>query len=507
MTNVDFSPTPFQRGVIDKFVNSDAPGGIMGLGVGVGKTACAGFIVKERGARRVLIMAPEATFDSWASTIYWVLGKRLRRAANNSFTFTFTPDPNKRNEVEQVKLSAATCKKNLAAAQAGEDGIFFVTRELFTTSSWLKVPVKSKGIPVIDPKTKKPKMRAQRKDVWSDKRPWDIAIVDEVQRFAAKGNRGQQAWQHLKAGKKYALSADWFGSDLTNMWTVARDIFGEEAIGMNMSTFKDEYLTTEFDPFTYDHKRVTGEQIPGFFAASLPLYVTAPPSVTPPEPEVRHLNLSKSERELYDKLESSYVAMFDDEILSVEIPLVLRIRLRELSLGVFKVVRTGEFNDDGIEKTTIEFPLGAKSTKLDEIKSIMADHPGQKFMIYTHSAKWAEFAANELGNARAYTGSQGKSERAEIKEEFIRGDLRAIVATVGAVGTGVDGLQSACSRIIFASRDDKANDNLQAIGRIARTGQTEQVEVIDLVARATFDSGQILALNKRVRTNNQAKGW
>lgn len=501
-----FTLTEFQESVVSKFLASDAPGGIMGLGTGVGKTACATSIIERSKAERVLIMAPQSTFDSWASTVYWITGKKLRRAANNALTFSFTPDPTKRDEVQMVKLSAATCKKNLQDAQAGLPGFYFVTRELFALQTWSKVPVKSGGIPVIDPKTKKPKMRAQRKDVWSNNKPFDIAIVDEVQRFANRGNRGQQSWAALKARKKYALSADWFGSDLENMYTVACDIFGTEVLGLNKAQFKDDFLVTEFDPFSWDKKKVVGEQIPGLFAASLPLYVTAPPSVTPPEPEIRHITLSKAERELYDQLENNYVAMFGEEVLAVEIPLVLRIRLRELSLGVFRVVRTGEVSEDGIEKTTIEFPEGAQSTKLDEVKSIMADHPGEKFMIYSHSAKWCEFAAKELG-VRAYTGNQTHAQRAQIKDDYIRGDLRAIVATVGAIGTGTDGLQAAGHRVIFASRDDKAKDNIQAIDRVARTGQKNQVEVIDLQARGTYDSGQLLALRRRVRTNDQAKGW
>lgn len=504
--SVALTPTPAQQKWIDAFANADTPGGVLGLGTGTGKTLVSVEIAKRRGAKRVLIMAPESTFDSWASTVYWQTARRLKRCASNALAFTFTPDPSKRNDVETVKLTAAMCKSNLEACQAGEDGWYFVTRELFTVATWSKVPVKVKGEPVIDKKTKKPKMRAVRKDVWGKVRPFDLAVVDENQRFANKGNRGQQSWRNLQAGFKIASSADWFGSDLVNMHTVAVDIFGEEEIGMNQNTFIDEYMKTEYDHFSFNKKKVTGEQIPGFFAASLPLYVTAPPSVTPPEPDIRHVTLSREERALYDQLEQNYVAKIDDKILSVEVPLVLRIRLRELSLGKFRVVHTGEFNDDGIEKTTIEFDPGTKSTKLEEVRAIMAEHPHDKFLIYSHSAKWCEFAAQELG-VRAYTGNQGKTERAEIKEDFIRGDLRAMVATVGAVGTGTDGLQAVCHRVIFASRDDKALDNQQAISRVARTGQTNQVEVIDLEARDTYDSGQLHSLKERVKRNDQAKGW
>lgn len=502
------TPTPEQQGWIDKFVGTNLRGGIMGAGMGVGKTLMAAEISRLRSAERVLIIAPESTFDSWASTVYWQTGRKLKRCANNALTFSFTPNPNERDVTESVKITSAQSKSNLAACQAGEQGWFFVTRELFTLQTWTKVTVKRDGKEVIDPKTKKPKTRAQRKDVWSNKKPFDIAILDENQRFAKKGNRGQQSWRALGAEFRVPMSADWFGSELSGMYTVADDLWGSEGVGgLNRSAWEDEFLTSEYDHFSYNKKKITGEQIPGLFAATLPLYVTAPPSVKIPEPEYRHVTLSRQERELYDKLENDFVAMVDDEVLAVEIPLVLRIRLRELSLGMFEVARTGEIGEDGIEKVTVNFPAGARSSKLDEIKSILSDYPGEKFAIFTHSAKWAQWAANELPNAEAWTGQTSKAERSRIKSDWVDGDLRIVVAHPGTMGTGTDGLQRSISNVIFASRVDKADDNIQAIGRFARTGQRNQVNVWDIEARDTFDSGQLRAVRDRIARNDGAKGW
>lgn len=510
--SVALAPTPFQEGVIERFVNANTRGGILGLGTGVGKSLVGVEIAKRRGARRVVIMAPESTFDGWANTVYWQTGIRLRRAANNAMTFTFHADPARRDPAsndylaETVKLSAARCKANLEACQAGEDGWFFVTRELFTSQTWTKVPVKIKGEQVIDPKTRKPKTRAQRKDIWGMKKPFDIAILDENQRFATKNNRGQQSWRSLQADFKIASSADWFSSKLENMHTVATDIFGDEEIGMNQNTFIDEYLTTEYNHFAWNKKKVIGEQVPGFFAASLPLYVTAPPSVIPPDPERRYLSMSREEMELYRKLETDYVAQIGDEILALETPLTLRIRLRELSLGMFNVRKTGEFSEDGFEKTTIEYPPGAKSTKLDEIRSIISDHPDDHLLILTHSAKWARWAANELGG-EAWTGEASKPERAAMKDRFLRGDSKVIVGVFEAMAVGVDSLQKVCHRVVIASRSDQALMLAQGIARVARTGQEREVEVIELACRDTYDLGVIHSIDEKVATLDAGKGW
>lgn len=499
------TPNPNQEKWIRAFVESDAKGGILGLGTGVGKTLVGTEIARLRNAKRVLILAPQSTFDSWASTVFWQTGRKLKRAANNAFAFDFTPDPSKRDETVHVQLPAKVCQANLAAVQAGEDGWFFVTRELFQRQDWEVKPLMKDGKPVLDKRTGKPRKKRQRKDIWHKKRPFDVVILDENQKFAKSGNYGQQSFRALK-GFKITSSADWFGSAIENMHTVAVDVFGQDAIGMNRATFIQEYMETEYDHFAPDKKAVVSEQIPGLFAAELPLYVTAPPSVTPPEHEPRYVTLSKAERELYDQLEDNYVAMVDDEILNVEIPLALRIRLRELSLGMFRVERTGQFNEDGIEKTTIQFDPGAPSSKLDEIKTILEDHPNEKFVIYSHSAKWCEKAAIDLGG-KAWIGGKSDAEKAAIKKEFIQGDLRLFTATAETMGTGTDGLQAVCHNVIVASPSDQVIVNTQGVSRIARQGQEHQVNVWDIIARGTFDAGVIRRNGAKVRINTGAKGW
>lgn len=500
---------PAQAEWISQFVNTDAAGGILGLGTGVGKTFIGTEIARLRNAKRVLIMGPQSTFDSWYNTVFWQTGQHLRRAANNGLKFNHVPDPEDRSETVKVNLRAADCKAALDDVKAGKDGWYFVTRELFRAHSWeTRKLTQPDGItPIIDPKTKKQKVAKRRTDVWDKKgkHPFDIVILDENQLFAKLGGKGQQAFRALH-GFKVVSSADWFGSDIVNMHTVAVDVFGQAEVGMTKPQFIDDFLETEYDHFAWDKKKVTGEQIPGLFASELPLYVTAPPSVEPPEPEDRFVTLSREERALYDQLEENYVAMVDDEVLAIEIPLELRIRLRELSLGMFTVVPTGEFREDGSEKTTIEYPVGGKSSKIEEIKSIMDDYPTEKFVIYTHSAKFADKIAAELGG-KAWTGKRTDDEKAEIKEEFINGDLRFFAATAETMGTGTDGLQHVCRNVIVASPSDQVIVNGQGVSRIARQGQTKQVNVWNIVARDTFDEGVLIKNGQKVKINNGAKGW
>ena len=481
-------PTSFQASVIEKFVNAKTNGGIVGLGVGSGKTLTSVEIIRQRGAKRALIIAPNSTFDGWANHVEWQMGLTVKRCGKDAISYTRVSDHTNRQATEDMKISAKESQANLLACQSGGDGIYFAGREFFVTQCFQK---NSEG-------------KVVRVPAWDKKRPFDLVVFDESQPTASRGNRSQRAWEFLKSDFKIASSADWFGANIENMYQVTSDVFGKQYVLDEFGTFDQwvkDWMLTEFDPFSYRKYKVVGEQWPGAFASSLPLYVTAPPSVIPPEPSERVVTLSRAERVLYDKLEKDMAAEIETgKLMVAENPLTLRIRLRELSLGVFRMVEDGD-------KQTIEFDPGEKSTKLEEAKSIMADYPNEKFVIFTHSAKFARKAAADLKRAEAWTGEQSDDDRKGIKQRFIEGDTRIIVATPNAAGVGIDGLQRVCRNVTFLSYSDSEQMNAQAVGRIARTGQSEQVQVWRITARDTYDSGQFSKLMETALKNSGAKAF
>lgn len=500
------NPSEIQAPIIQEFGGSTEAGGILAWGVGAGKSLAGTEIARLRGARRVLIVGPSATLDGWYSTVFWQTGQTLQPVGSTAFRIAFTPDPEKRDERVPLVVTAKEAKQSLVSVQSGDDGWFFCTRELFTSQAWTKKPVIKNGEPFVDPKTGKPKMKSVRTDAWTKKRGLDILISDEHQRFANRGNRGQQAFEHADADFKLVMSADWFGSQIDNMWTVSKDTFGSErgVGGMNFPTWQDEYMTTKFTPFTFSKRETTAEKWPGFFVSTLPLYSVLPPSVEPPVPERWTVTLTNQERRAYDALEANMVAEVPDGLLVAEIPLTLRIRLRELALGLVSSIVA----DDG--KWTIEYRDGAPSAKLDAIKEILADHAPHKFVIGSHSSKWVRWAANELRKsgirAASRTGGESESQRRQDFDDFIEGDLRVLVCHPGTIGEGTDGMQRVCSRVILASREDQQLMNSQFLGRIARQGQPESVQAWDLVAELTYDDGVISRQMQDALDRSVAKG-
>lgn len=491
-----FEKDPAQEAAIELFSNPEQTAGLNGSGTGVGKTYIAVQSALNRGARRVLIIAPPNSFDNWEATLMSLAGIQLRPCANAKLA-AFKP----------IQTQA-----NMAAAQAGEDGWFFVGREMFNTQNWYHVHSRD-GKPKYTDK-KKPVMR--RSDIWSKKRPFDFAVFDEVQLCSAVEARTRQSWQHLgvtdsytngstrTCGFKLAQSADFFGSKLENIYTVTEDLWPGHS-GLNRTEWIDEYFVTKYDHYAFSKKQVVDEKWPGFYVSTLPCYVAIPSPVDKPEPEPRYVDLSPAQRKLYDKLQEDMVAEIEGDILVVEMDMHLTMRLRELTLGMFHVVPTTRINRDGDEEpwSTIDYRPGDVSTTVDEAKAIMKEHPGEPMIILTHSQKFAEKMAADLGGL-PYTGKQSLAQKKEAERAFKAGEIRVLVGTE-SICEALDGLQDICRIAIIASRVWTPYKVQQFLGRIARRGQQRPVLAYEIVRRGTIDVGVVSDSMAKTLKLNAAK--
>ena len=68
------------------------------------------------------------------------------------------------------------------------------------------------------------------------------------------------------------------------------------------------------------------------------------------------------------------------------------------------------------------------------------------------------------------------------------------MAVIPAIAEGVDGLQDVCSTVVWLSHSDSNVLNQQVLDRIRRRGQQKLVKVYDIVARDTYDEGQLSSL-------------
>ena len=481
-----FDHDPDQDRLVELFSTTTSGGGLNSSGVGSGKTAVAVRTAVNRNPERLLIIAQPNIYRGWRDTVKAVTGRELKFCGTQAKSGT----------------SAKQAQQNMADAQAGVPGWYYVGREMFNLKNWKKRPVKRRnGDEVLDAKGR-PKLRIDRLDIWGH---WDMAIYDECQMLSSPESASHKSMLHLDADFKLLQSADWFGTKLENMWSITNLIWPDYLEGQKQRDFIYDYLETEYDHFAKWNIKVIGEQIPGMFASGLPAYAALPPAIEPPEPEKRYVTLTRAERKLYDQLSDYMAAELDGDLLVTEMHTTLYLRLRELCLGEFRVDYRTVVNDEGVEeqKQTIRFEPGDKSSTIDEIRSIMAEHgKDEHWIILTHSRKWAEKAAIDLGG-KAYTGNQSIAQKEKLKDAFIAGDLKILVGTE-AMSEGLDGLQHVCRNAIVASRPPSYKTN-QFFGRIARRGQKRAVNAWELVREDTIDVGVVAKKIALVLQNHKAK--
>lgn len=468
-----FEEDPKQEALISAMVNTQERSGLSGSGTGVGKTYCAVRIGIERNAERVLIIAQPGVFENFEETLQEVAGIELRACGNAKFRDT----------------PAAQAKANKDALVAGEPGWFFVSRELFQRESWRVREVKHRS-----GKTSK---KSEAFHYWDQAKGFDYVIYDECQMVASNTAKSTKSIRMLRltpGGFRHFMSADWFGGEIGNQYHVATTLWPAwmEAEYKDFKDWRDENCKTAYDHFAFDKKRIVGEQWDGFFASTLPLYVRIPSPIKKPKPERHFIDLLPEERKLYNELKKNLAAEIRGELFVIEDYKALYLRLREATLGVFRPVDVVRRKKDergrmvDVPGQTVTYEEGDPSSTVNAIRDLIKRHNGEPVIVLTHSKKFANKAAADLGGL-AYSGLQTIKQKEEAKRAFMAGEVKVLVGT-DAMCEGLDGLQNVCRIAIIASRPGKNYMTGQFIGRIARRGQEREPQVYELVRRDTLDT-------------------
>ena len=437
-------PYDYQERDIQKIINSDGTG-IIATQVGGGKTLVAVEVARRMGTKTNLVIAPKGTHKrAWEKTI--------------------------KRQIPNAKVVYINSTK--AGKQAWED-------IQDNAPSWY----------IISPEY-------FRKGHWGSVTP-DFAVFDEVHRASNRKAKTSTALATLKAKSRLAMSGTIAGNKIEGFWSVLRWVYPNIA-GRSFWKWVDEYCITKFDPFA--GKVIAGERVAGAIVDSIPCYIRHlkrerccsfhPEGMDAELPRVvqeeRVVQLSPEQKRIYKKFEKDLLVFLEGNPMVAEVPVASRIRLRQITLGVPTVTDEGE----------VTFAEDCKSSKLDELKSIIEDSPdGEPMLILTHSQKFAEVTAKRLGEkAFEWSGRKSQKLRDEALEKFIAGDLQYIVAVISAIGEGTDGLQERCSTVVWLSRDDNRLLNEQAAGRLDRQGQKSSVTSFDIIAEDTYDEGQLSKL-------------
>lgn len=141
----------------------------------------------------------------------------------------------------------------------------------------------------------------------------------------------------------------------------------------------------------------------------------------------------------------------------------------------------------------------AKAPFAAEFVKLLLDSE-DKIVVYVWHRAVYEILMARLADYRPvmYSGSESPTQKRAAKEAFLRptsqGGARVLLMSLRA-GAGLDGLQAVSSCVVFAELDWSPGIHIQAVGRVARDGQTSPVLAYFLHALDGSDPAILEVLN------------
>jgi len=474
---------------------------LIGAGMGSGKTVVSVEVIlkmqKRSLASRVLVVGVRDAYSQWAEA--W-----------DSQGGTGT--------IRRV-INTAAGRHNLAALMAGEDGIFYVGLEMLRAQDWETVsetfpvdPDLKRDFPELFPDDKITHTRSQQKYTFANMKPVDLLISDEAHKHSNQKSQALDTMYTIQTAAKIALSGTFFGNQFINAWSLTTWLWGKAIIG-SQTAFKREYclevkvLAKDGTQLRYKNgfgmTKIVGEREPGEFVETLPCYVFIATPIGPvPNPEIVLFDLGREQLRQYDEMEKRSLTWIPTtkgpkhEPLIAEIPLTQRLRLRTAALGGMTLVPGA----DEDSPDSITFMPDCVSATLNEAYKVLHRPTwiGKKALILTHSLPFAIETARRIGKKYTVALKNGQTTSRVWDDEKGRfmlpvGDpqgIQYLVAVISAVGTAMDGLQFACSKVLWLSEDENNTNNMQGSNRVWRQGvDLDDYEAVKLVARGTIAQG------------------
>jgi hypothetical protein len=439
-----------QKKAVEKIILETTRASLNASLMGTGKTVMAVESALGLGTDTNLIIGPLNTFWGWHDTIQ----RQTKYAAKGL------------HKIDSTKAGRA----HLANLAKGDEGWYFIGREYFRSKDWAGY---------------KP----------------DMAIVDECHFAQNRHSKSHRALMRLKAGYKLSMSGTPYGNKFEGFWAVSRWLW-PELVPRSFWLWATDWCEMGYSPFT--KHEIEGEKESGAYANSLPSYIRLHPDKDiDTVHDVRYVDLAPAQRKIYDKFEKDLVVWLKDNPMIAEVPIAARTRLRQITLA------TPVINQEG----QVDFDDDAVSSKYKALMEIIEDNPDEPMLLLTDSQKYARLLTRRLNKTKEqafeWSGKANQTQREEAKQKFLKQQLSYIVAVIPAIAEGVDGLQDVCSTVVWLSHSDSNVLNQQVLDRIRRRGQKKLVRVYDIVARDTYDEGQLgtllqtqISMNLSLRKEN-----
>lgn len=307
---------------------------------------------------------------------------------------------------------------------------------------------------------------------------WDIIVCDESHRIKNPKSKVTCAVKELPALQKMPLTGTPILSRPSDLWSQLH-FMDERLSGRDYWAFVNRFCEVEDGAFGRQILGLTpSDTAKQLLAQALSMIsvggenhaVTSGKNIIP-----INLDWDKEQRKMYKAIVDLSMDYLDDKGITVKNAMDQIIKQQQA--------------------TTNPGMLGVKANpKFEWIKDWLEDNEDEKVVIYSKWKSVLDALQEYLWKAKigtaptVYSGACSEKQRDAIKEVFIRDkESRCLLGTIGALGTGVDGLQQVCRNVIFLDRDYTPGNNEQAEDRVNRSGQVGMTNIWILYMRKSID--------------------
>lgn len=343
---------------------------------------------------------------------------------------------------------------------------------------------------------------------------WDMIALDEAHRIKDKDSQWTRGLKQLKTdeekGTRHVMTGTGFVNRPDEIWSLLNFVDRKE--WSSYWNFRKEYCDEEVN-FVTGYTIVRGikeEKLEDFRNLRKQLgprrrLAEVRPDIDKPIFSTIEVELNATQRKMYQEIQD-YLYTLDQNGTPIVSPNVLSQlnRLRQISVATPEKI--DEWYDEKQERRIQKIRLVEPSSKLDAVMELLDslewdDEDRQQIVVFSCFKDPLDLLEYRLYTKKIpYLHMKAEmNDRDRYKmwhDEFPKKEHRVFLSSLQL---GAESINLACAeRAIFLDRSWSPKDNMQAIGRIYRPGQTGQAQIININAAGTVDS--------RVKMLNDIKG-
>lgn len=331
---------------------------------------------------------------------------------------------------------------------------------------------------------------------------WDMVVADESTLFGNKMSQRSKEMRRIcnKVPRRICLTGTPIHGGYEKLWHQIFLLDGGKALGKSLQAFRSTYMMVKYQVngvvTVYE---INPLMVPSLKAAIKPLVLNVPDVVKLPPILEKNIKVCLPKKRLAEykeldetsiiafKAESGMTNMQEERAIIAFSASARGMKLRQLASGF---AYTADTNDEGeaklFSKTTEENYVITHTEKIEALKEIVETAPRGVMVAYQFKSELAELRKRFPGARTLDT--------AEDIAAWNRGDIPIILVHPASAGWGLN-LQFGGNIIVWFSLTYDAELYAQLNKRIHRSGQTDSVTLVHLIAEGTIDE-QILKVLK-----------